>query len=321
MQSVGYVIDRNGLVNGALPLSPATRPTVSVRAVRPFLPPPAAGHLHPHHARLNRLGWSYGGDGHGPAHWAKLRNWGLCGSGTHQSPINLELNVKREDQLDLLRWISPVDNYVATLSPPSVSNTFRLDGLQGKLHYRGEDFELSHLLVHTPSEHRWLGRRHAAEIQFVHTRIRSTDPALAVAAFVEPGEETPAALRPLLAAVHGYLATQVSVQQPGGAVVTLPPAMPLRGKATVQMNTAMLSTDVLGYASNYANYFSYYGSETQPPCREGVTWLVLKTPLQLRGPDLDALVQAQGATARPTQEMHGRIVEDIATGESFQTPA
>ena len=79
-------------------------------------------------------------------------------------------------------------------------------------------------------------------------------------------------------------------------------------KLDVLMHTAALSSDVLGYASNYANYFSYYGSVTHPPCREGVNWSILKTPLAISQSDYAAVAYGQGGTARPTQPLAGREV-------------
>ena len=53
--------------------------------------------------------WSYSdtnGNDNGPSYWSKLSGqWGVCAKGENQSPINVELNVRRDDHLKMLRWV------------------------------------------------------------------------------------------------------------------------------------------------------------------------------------------------------------------------
>jgi carbonic anhydrase len=69
--------------------------------------------------------------------------------------------------------------------------------------------------------------------------------------------------------------------------------------ASVSVNAA----DLL--PSDY-RYYTYLGSLTTPPCSEGVTWYVLKTPVQLSSEQVEAFAKVYPMNARPTQPLHGR---------------
>lgn len=99
----------------------------------------------------------------------------------------------------------------------------------------------------------------------------------------------------------------VAFVTPGDITLLSQPAM--------WFSTAELSEGVLGLGSNYANYFTYSGSLSEPPCTEGVTWIMMKTPVTISADDYAVLASLQGATARPTQALNGRAVYETATGE------
>ena len=54
-------------------------------------------------------------------------------------------------------------------------------------------------------------------------------------------------------------------------------------------------------------YFRYPGSETVPPCREGVSWIVLADPMTLSGDQIDRFAKLVGKNARPLQALNGRM--------------
>ncbi len=45
----------------------------------------------------------------------------------------------------------------------------------------------------------------------------------------------------------------------------------------------------IGVSPGPADFFTYSGSLTTPPCTEGVTWIVLKKPITMLSRDLQAL--------------------------------
>ena len=266
--------------------------------------------------------WSYSdfatdvsGKKNGPSYWG-----GRCRSGQNQSPINLELNIHRDDALKMLRWVGPTEYYQATLISPLYKNVLTLEGLQGSLMVSDVKMELQSATIHTPSEHKLEGRRLPGEIQFLHQGPGNAKAIVSV--FLEIGAATAPCLQTIMAGVREYLGTYSG--DVGYTAAYAPPGIGQDVKPPVWMNTASLAEDVLGTGSNYANYFTYYGSLSRPPCDEGVTWIILKTPLLISGTDHSDLLYEQGFTARPTQATNDREVYDTATGHhgsaGFQSP-
>lgn len=56
-------------------------------------------------------------------------------------------------------------------------------------------------------------------------------------------------------------------------------------------------------------YYTFAGSLTTPPCTEGVTWFVLKTPARISKEEIAAFARRYPNNARPVQPLNGRVVE------------
>jgi len=52
------------------------------------------------------------------------------------------------------------------------------------------------------------------------------------------------------------------------------------------------------------------GSLTAPPCTEGVTWFVLKTPVDISAEQIGAFAALYPHDVRPVQPLNGRIVQE-----------
>jgi len=57
-------------------------------------------------------------------------------------------------------------------------------------------------------------------------------------------------------------------------------------------------------------YYTYKGSLTAPPCSEGVTWFVLKAPVDLSSEQVAVFAKLYPHDVRPVQPLNGRIVEE-----------
>ena len=49
---------------------------------------------------------------------------------------------------------------------------------------------------------------------------------------------------------------------------------------------------------------------TAPPCSEGVTWFVLKTPVEISAEEINAFAELYPHDVRPLQSLNGRVVKE-----------
>jgi len=52
------------------------------------------------------------------------------------------------------------------------------------------------------------------------------------------------------------------------------------------------------------------GSVSAPPCTEGVTWYVLKTPVDMSAAQINAFAELFPHDVRPLQPLNGRVVKE-----------
>ena len=52
------------------------------------------------------------------------------------------------------------------------------------------------------------------------------------------------------------------------------------------------------------------GSATAPPCTEGVTWFVLKTPVEISAEQIIGFAKLFPHDVRPIQALNGRVVKE-----------
>jgi carbonic anhydrase len=58
------------------------------------------------------------------------------------------------------------------------------------------------------------------------------------------------------------------------------------------------------------SYFTSMGSQTAPPCTEGVTWFVLRTPMEIPAEEINAFAALYPHDVRPPQPLNGRVVKE-----------
>ena len=210
-------------------------------------------------------GWSYGGD-LGPSHWGELAEYRLCGQGQHQSPVAVDMAQAR---------LEPV---VFNYGPVAINllNNGRTIQQAGDsrctLTLDDRVYQLLQFHIHTPSEHVQAGRHYPGELHFVHRHIESGALAV-VGVWLTPGTE-----QSELATLSRYWP-----QQPGA-----------NAAAPRRINLAnLLPAD--------RHLVRYSGSLTTPPCSEGVTWLMMATPLEASVQQIDTCHRLLGDNARPLQ--------------------
>lgn len=222
--------------------------------------------------------WSYSGPG-GPQAWAVLKpEYELCGSGQRQSPIHIETTATLQGPNEALAF----DYRAGSGKVVHDGRTIRVD-VQGEhlLAVRGASWRLEQILFRHPAEEKIDHQGFAMGVHLVH---RNAQGQLAiVAVLLQPGE--PSAF---IDRVWTYL--------------------PLDVDDAVQMPADWLQPATL--LPEDQRYYQFFGSLTQPPCTEGVLWMVLKQPVTLSPAQLRLFAQMFPANARPVQALNGRIVRE-----------
>jgi carbonic anhydrase len=210
--------------------------------------------------------WSYSG-ADGPDRWASLSNaFATCSEGRQQSPIDLAgatLHDLANPQLAYQPTAARmVDNGHTVQVDLEPGSVLTLDGVP---------YALAQFHFHSPSEHTINGNSYAVEVQLVH---QADSGALAiVGVLIAGGAENPA-LVPLIGAIPGKVGRDVRLRD---------------------------VFDPAGLLPEDRRAYRYPGSLTTPPCTEGVSWVVMATPIQASGPQIAALARALHGNSRPPQ--------------------
>jgi carbonic anhydrase len=222
--------------------------------------------------------WTYEGE-EGPENWGELDPaFATCDSGAQQSPIDISVP-ETEDLANIVFAYQPgeataVNNGHTVQVNYDTGNYIEVDG---------QRYDLIQHHFHAPSEHTVGGRPYEAEIHFVH---RNAEGQLAVVGILlEEGTDN-AAFGPLVDA----LPAEEGAEQALGAAINAADFLP------VEQTT-----------------FRYSGSLTTPPCSEGVSWLVMTTPVQLAADQIASFETAFTGNNRPVQAQNDRLVTEDTT--------
>jgi len=220
--------------------------------------------------------WSYTG-ANGPAKWGKLsKEFAVCGTGTMQSPIDIvDKDVRKGDLPALLFNYKP--------SPLKVID----DGRTIQVNYapdswvtvNGKRYELVSIDFHKPSEMKVNGKGHEMAAHLVH---KDKDGKIAILAVMfDPGAENP-----VLKTIWSNL-----------------PAS--KGKESVVDGATI---NALGLLPKTKDYYMFTGSLTTPPCTEGVSWYMLKKPMEVSADQIARFGRLYPMNARPTQPRNDRDI-------------
>ncbi len=230
---------------------------------------PAAAHHHAPH-------WTYGGTT-GPAQWAELdEGFGSCSLGQAQSPID----IRRADvQVAALPPIA-FDYKPTPLKIIDNGHTVQVNVAPGNWITVGDTrYELQQFHFHKPSEEHIDGKAYSLVAHLVHKS--ETGKLAVVAVLMDKGDA-----HPLIQAVFDNL-PKVKQQE-----VTVPG----------------ISIDLTALLPANRAYYSFDGSLTTPPCSEGVSWFVLKTPVPVSAAQIGRFGHVYAHNARPLQPLNGRVV-------------
>jgi carbonic anhydrase len=222
--------------------------------------------------------WDYQGP-RGAEHWSELdAAYRTCNSGQEQSPIDIRDARKAPLPAIHFEYVSEPLGYVI-----NNAHTIRVDyhdraGSGSYLVIGDKRYQLTQFHFHRPSEEYVDGKPYDMVLHLMH---RASDgEVVGVAVFLKAGRAN-ATIQKVwqhMPRTEGQLAV---------TGVTLSPA-------------GMLPRDTA--------YYKYKGSQTAPPCTEGVTWFVLKTPVEIAPEQIRAFAALYPGDARPVQPLNGRIV-------------
>jgi carbonic anhydrase len=201
-----------------------------------------------------------------------------CASGLRQSPIAIEHTTPRA---------LPALGFDYHPSQPVLAHdghTLRVRVAKGSaLVVGGERYALQQVHFHTPGGDRVGGETFPMSAHLLHRGPKGQ--LLAVALMFRLGQP-----HPLLERLFSH------IPAPGASV---------SGEGVPQVNPADLLPTQRGH-------YRYVGSETAPPCTEGVDWIVLRQPVELSAAQLALWKSRFADNMRAAQPQNGRTVLESA---------
>jgi carbonic anhydrase len=226
-----------------------------------------------------RTPWEYEGP-RGADHWSALdSDYALCNTGRAQSPI--DIRAVQPATLPTLRFeyhLRPV-GFVVNNAHTIRVNYHDAPGEGDFLWVGTRRYRLTQFHFHRPSEEYINGHQYEMVLHLMHQ--------------ADDGEVAGVAI--LLTSGH-----------PNGTVQQLWEHMPQHEGQLAVPDLKLNPADMLPPDSHY---YTYLGSQTAPPCTEGVRWFVLKTPVELSAEQIAAFAQLYPHDVRPLQPLNGRTVQ------------
>ena len=222
--------------------------------------------------------WSYSGlQSSGPSQWGDVKpEYGLCKTGQLQSPINISSTGAQKAALPQIEFqYAP-----SSLTVMNTGHTTQVNADKGnQITVGGETYALTQYHFHAPSEEQIDGRSFPMGAHLVH---QSANGKIAVVTVLfELG-----AYNPNLSSLWARFPRVV------GSEIAFP----------------AVRTDLAKILPRERGYYAYEGSLNMPPCTEGVTWYVLKQPVQVSAGQIRDFTAQHGFNARPVQPLNGRQV-------------
>lgn len=216
--------------------------------------------------------WSYKGKS-GPEYWGKISSrYRACSDGNSQSPINITggVNVAQTK----ITYTYKGSGYEVVNNGHTLQVTTKPGS---KIELEKQIYNLKHMHLHTPGEHKISGRSYLMEAHLVHSDNKGTLTVIAV--MFRSGRDN-----------KSIAAILQSAPKKRGSNPLLKP-----------LNLSKL-------LPQNKDHFTYTGSLTMPPCTEGVRWIVMKNPITASDKQMKKLKQIMGANSRPIQPLNSRMI-------------
>jgi carbonic anhydrase len=225
--------------------------------------------------------WDYEGP-RGADHWSQLDpDYALCNTGKEQSPIDIRNTEKTE--LPALRFESKSGplKYLINNGHTIRVNYHDAPGTGNFLILGDKRYQLTQFHFHRPSEEYIHGKPYD---MVAHLMYQSSDGKVAGVAVLLKAGSANATIRQLW---DHMPKTEGKEEEILG----------------VEVNPA-------GLLPRDTSHYMYVGSLTAPPCTEGVTWFVLKTPMEISAEQISAFAKLYPNDVRSPQPLNGRVVKE-----------
>jgi carbonic anhydrase len=225
--------------------------------------------------------WSYDGP-RGADHWSKLDpDYAACNTGRQQSPIDIRHTVRADLPALRFDYHSGPLQYLINNGYTIRVNFHDAPGAGNFLTVGDTRYHLTQFHFHRPSEETIRGKPYDMVLHLMH---ESSDGKIAgVAIFLKAGH------------------ANSTMQQLWDHM----PATPGREQAI-----SGVAIDPATLLPRDLSYFRVSGSLTAPPCTEGVTWFILKTPVEVSPAQIQAFSRLYPHDVRPIQPANGRVIEE-----------
>lgn len=224
--------------------------------------------------------WTYDGPA-GAEHWSALDPaYAACNTGKEQSPIDIRNAQKAELPSIRFEYKSEPLKYLINNGKTIRVNYHDAPGTGSFLIVGGERYQLTQFHFHHPSEEYINGKPYDMVLHLMHES--SGGKVAGVAVLLKAGSANATVQK-----IWDHMPKTEGKEQdiPG-----------------VEVNPADLLPRELAY-------YTYIGSLTAPPCTEGVTWFVLKTPVEISKQQIGAFAELYPHDVRPLQPLNGRVVK------------
>lgn len=228
-----------------------------------------------------RTRWSYDGP-RGPEHWGDLDPaYAACKSGKHQSPIDIRGAEKAPLPFLRFEYQSEPLKYLINNGYTIRVNYHDASSAGNFLIVAGKRYQLTQFHFHRPSEEQVDGKSYPMEVHFMLKASAGT--IVGVTVFLKIGRANATVQK-----IWDHMPKTAGREEeiPG---VDVNPA-------------ALLPRDT-------SAYYMYAGSLTAPPCTEGVTWFVLKSPVSISAQEVTAFARLYPHDVRPVQPLGARAVK------------
>ncbi|KAI3919174.1 hypothetical protein MKX01_018813 [Papaver californicum] len=189
------------------------------------------------------------GSGRGPDKWGELHEeWGICNSGSLQSPIDL-----LHERVEVVHNLGKIKKHYkpanATLKNRGHDITLHWGiGTAGSIRINGTEYALDQSHWHSPSEHTINGKRFALELHMVHRNLKLGKTAVVSVLYEIGGPDS--FLKKLEKDIKNISDTDIETHK--------------------EIKIGMVNPRHI--KTGGGKFYRYLGSLTTPPCTEGVIW-------------------------------------------------